>query len=212
MIVTIDGPASVGKATLTKKIVEKFGLRRFDTGMLYRAVGLEMLLGGLDPANEDEAFGVAAKMTYKKMMELSKFEDFDSMENGKRASVVAHHNKVREALLGMQRDFANGEGDVVYEGRDIGTVVCPMAELKIFLTADTEVRAHRKYKKLISKGVDVSFEDVLEDVKMRDERDVNRSIAPLIPAPDAIVIDTSYMTVDGVFEEVSKLIEERIGQ
>lgn len=159
MIITIDGPAAAGKGTLAAALAKRYRLAYFDTGMVYRAVGLEMVLEGLDVQNEEQAAQTASKLTFVKMMELSSHRDFRSDVGSRAASIVSAHPKVRGALLKMQQDFAlnptfadgsPAEG-VVYDGRDTGTVVCPQADVKLFVTACPEVRARRRYDEFVQK-------------------------------------------------------------
>lgn len=218
MIITIDGPAAAGKGTVSKVLAEKYKLAYFDTGMIYRAVGLDMVLKGLNPEDEAKALEVAKEMTFEKMMELSKNSDFRTDVGGQAASKVSAINSVREALLKMQQDFAlnpvfadglraNG---VIYDGRDTGTVVCPHADIKFFVTASTEVRAMRRFKEFVAKGIKTTYEQVLEDMIARDKRDSERKSAPMKPAVDAILLDTSDMDAEAEISAVLKIVEEKM--
>lgn len=215
MIITIDGPASAGKGTLAKEVAARYGLAYFDTGMIYRAVGLEMYLSHKNLDSEEEAEKVAKDLSFAKMISLSEDADFRSPLGGKNASIVSAYPKVRNTLLKMQQDFAKNpilpDGKiakgVVYDGRDTGTVVCPRADIKLFITATAEVRAQRRYKEFQSKGLTISYEEVLKDIIARDERDSKRSSAPLKPAEDAVIIDTSLLTIEQVREKVFKIID-----
>ena len=215
MIITIDGPASAGKGTLAKKLAEKYLMAYFDTGMVYRAVGLELVLSEKDIYNTADAKNIAENFTFQKMISLSSHPDFRSDIGGKAASVVAAIPEVRNALLKMQQDFAlnpvfadgSQASGVIYDGRDTGTVVCPHADLKLFVTASSEVRAERRYKEFQEKGIVKTYEEVLSQIKERDERDEKRSAAPLKPAEDAIILDTSNYTAQQVFEKVCKIID-----
>lgn len=217
MIITIDGPAAAGKGTLAQKLAQKYELAYFDTGMVYRAVGLDLLLRNINPENEVDALAAAQNLTFSKMVELSKHPDFRSNIGGQAASKVAALASVRAELLKMQQDFAVAPSfadgkkakGVVYDGRDTGTVVCPNADIKFFVTATAEVRAMRRYKEYLDKGVISSYEEVLAQTKERDARDSSRTSAPLKPADDAIVIDTSDMSIDEVFKQVCNLINEK---
>ncbi len=217
MIITIDGPAAAGKGTLANKLAQKYKLAYFDTGMVYRAVGLDLVLQGLDPEDSEKALSAAKNLTFAKMIDLSKHIDFRSNIGGQAASKVASLPEVRAALLKMQQDFAlnpqfadgSAADGVVYDGRDTGTVVCPNADLKLFITASPEVRAMRRHKEYIDKGLASNYEEVLAQTKERDIRDTTRSSAPLKPADDAIVIDTSDMAIDDVFNRVCKILESR---
>ena len=218
MIITIDGPAAAGKGTLSQKLAEKYCLAYFDTGMVYRAVGLQMLLKNIDLSNVEAAEKEAEELTFSSMMSLSKNKDFRSAQGGMAASVVSSYGGVRSRLLDMQRNFAKNptyaDGTpakgVVYDGRDTGTVICPQADIKFFVTATPEIRAQRRYDEFISKGMDAKYEDVLKDVKIRDERDANRKDAPMKPAEDAIILDTSNLGIEEVFQKTVSLIEERM--
>lgn len=217
MIITIDGPAAAGKGTLANKLAQKYKLAYFDTGMVYRAVGLDMVLQGFDPENSEKALSAAKNLTFAKMIDLSKHIDFRSNIGGQAASKVASLPEVRSALLKMQQDFALNpqfaDGSiadgVVYDGRDTGTIVCPDADLKLFITASPEVRAMRRHKEYIDKGLASNYEEVLAQTKERDIRDTTRSSAPLKPADDAIVIDTSDMAIDDVFDMVCNILENK---
>lgn len=214
MIITIDGPAAAGKGTLAQKLAEKYKLAYFDTGMVYRAVGLDLILNGKDVEDKVEAEKSAQSLTFSKMISLSKHADFRSNIGGQAASKVAAIPEVRSALLKMQQDFslspqfADGSEaqGVVYDGRDTGTVVCPKADIKLFITASPEVRAMRRHKEFLEKGMDSSYDEVLKQTKERDERDSSRSSAPLKPADDAIIIDTSSLSIEDVFDRVCLII------
>lgn len=216
MIITIDGPASAGKGTLASTLAEIYNLAYFDTGMVYRAVGLDLRLKGLDINNEEVAEQSAKELTYAKMTELSKNPEFRSSEGGIAASVVSAHPKVRTALLKMQQDFSKNptfaDGTpakgAIYDGRDTGTVVCPDADVKFFITASPEIRAERRFKELQSRGMDTPFEKVLGDIISRDERDSNRSTAPLKPAEDAYILDTSSLNIEQVLRKACEIIEK----
>ena len=218
MIITVDGPAAAGKGTLSSRLAQKYNLAYFDTGMIYRAVGLDLLTKGFNPDDETQALASAQSMTFSKMIDLSKHADFRSNLGGQAASKVASQTSVRHALLKMQQDFAlnpqfeNGQKaeGVVYDGRDTGTVVCPNADVKIFITASPEVRAMRRHKEFIEKGLDSDYEDVLAQTKERDLRDSTRATAPLRPADDAIIIDTSDMAIEDVFNKVCSIIDSKI--
>lgn len=218
MIITIDGPAAAGKGTLAAAIAQKYKFAYFDTGMIYRAVGLQMLLNNKDLADEKAAIEYAESLTFQLMMELAKNPDFRSARGGQAASIVSAIKGVRQALLSMQQNFAhnpvfadgsNANG-VVYDGRDTGTVVCPNADIKLFITASSEVRAKRRYDEFLQKGIETTYEDVLADIVARDERDSKRSEAPLKPADDAVVIDTSDLNINEVFAKADELIKAKI--
>ncbi len=217
MIITIDGPAAAGKGTLASNLSKKYGYAYFDTGMVYRAVGLEMHLQNKDMTDEDSALKIAQNLTFEHMHELAKNPDFRSALGGKNASIVSAYPAVRAALLKMQQDFAlhpvfadgTPAKGVVYDGRDTGTVVCPQAEVKFFITASPEVRAERRYKEFLQKGIKTSYEEVLADVKARDERDSNRATAPMKPAADAVIFDTSSLTIQEVTNKACEVIDAK---
>lgn len=204
MIITIDGPAAAGKGTLAAKLAEKYGLAYFDTGMTYRAVGLAMTLDGRDINDAAAAEEYARKLTFPQMLELAKNPEFRSSKNGVAASVVSAYPGVRQALLQMQRDFASNPvfadgtpaNGAVYDGRDTGTVVCPQADFKFFITASPEIRAERRFKELQAKGMETPYAEVLADMKARDERDSKRAAAPLKPAEDAVIMDNSELNIE----------------
>lgn len=218
MIITVDGPAAAGKGTLSQKLADKYGLAYFDTGMVYRAVGLMMLKHAKDLSDAVAAEKMAAQLTFATMMDLSKDKDFRSSIGGQAASIVSSYSGVRSQLLDMQRNFAKNPtfadgttaNGVIYDGRDTGTVICPHADVKFFITASSEVRAKRRYDEFMQKGMDVKYEDVLKDVKARDERDANRQDAPMKPAEDAIILDTSDLSIDEVFQKAVAIIEEKL--
>ncbi len=218
MIITIDGPAAAGKGTLSQKLASKYCLAYFDTGMVYRAVGLRMLLNNKDLSDVVMAEKEAESLTFSSMMELSKHSDFRSSRGGQAASIVSSYSGVRSRLLDMQRNFAKNptyaDGTpakgVIYDGRDTGTVICPHADIKFFITASPEVRAKRRYDEYVAKGMDAKYEEVLVDVKARDERDANRKDAPMKPAEDAIILDTSMLGIEEVYCKAVKIIEKNM--
>ena len=182
--VAIDGPAAAGKGTISKAVASHFGFAHLDTGLLYRAVGAKVLAGA-DP------------VTAARTLDTSDL-DGDSLRTpavAQAASEVAVIAEVRAALVDFQRSFARHENGAVLDGRDIGTVICPEADVKLFVTASAECRADRRYRELIEKGHDVTHDQVLADVKARDARDSSRAEAPLVPAADAILLDTSDLTI-----------------
>lgn len=215
MIITIDGPASAGKGTLAGKIAQEYKLTYFDTGMVYRAVGIETLLANVPAEDEVVAERFAKELTFSKMMDLAQNPSFRGPEGGKRASIVSAFPSVRAALLKMQQDFyknptfADGSKaqGVVYDGRDTGTVVCPQADIKFFVTASAEERAKRRYKEYQTKGITSSYEEVLRDMIARDKRDSERSTSPLKPAADAIILDTTHLSIEEVFEKAKEIID-----
>jgi cytidylate kinase len=207
MIVAIDGPAASGKGTLGKMIAAHYGLAHLDTGKLYRAVARDMLESGVDPAD------VEAALAATRALDLTTLSDPSLMQGrlGEAASIVASHPEVRKVLLGYQRRFAGQEPGAVLDGRDIGTVVCPDADVKLFVTATPEVRARRRYLELNAAANAVSEADVLADIRRRDERDQNRAVAPLIQAKDAVLLDTTNLDIDAAFKAAIALIDAAMG-
>jgi cytidylate kinase len=205
MIIAIDGPAGAGKSTIARRIAQHFGIAHLDTGSLYRAVALRALALGApaDPA-------IAARAA--RALDLSLLEDHRLRDDDVTAvsSLVAAIPAVREALLGFQRDFAHRPGGAVLDGRDIGTVVCPDADAKLFLTATPEARASRRSRELQGDVGGSIYQRVLADMKARDARDSLRYAAPLVAAADAIVIDTSTLDADAAFAAALAAIAGRI--
>ena len=217
MIITIDGPAAAGKGTLASGLAKKYGLAYFDTGMVYRAVGLEALLKNIDSSDEALMETIANELTFPKMMELSQNKEFRSSANGQYASIVSAHPKVRAALLKMQQGFAlnpvfadgSSASGAIYDGRDTGTVICPKADVKFFLTADLEERANRRFKEFKEKGLDTPFEKVKSDIAARDERDSSRASAPLKPAEDGVILDTTGLSIEQVLTKACEIVDSK---
>lgn len=205
MIIAIDGPAAAGKGTLARRLARHFGLNYLDTGVIYRAVGLAVRRAGGDP--QDAAAAEAAA----RALDPAGFDDPELRGEpaAAAASQVAAIPAVRAALLEFQRAYAHRSPGAVLDGRDIGTVVCPDAEAKLFVTASLEKRAERRLKELLDKGVSAIGERVLQDMKERDERDSARSVAPLVPADDAVVLDTSELDADAAFAAAVTIISQR---
>lgn len=201
-MIAIDGPAASGKGTLARKIAAEFGIPYLDTGSLYRAVGLLTLRRGGNPADATDAIAAANALDMKDFTP----EDVRSEEAGNAASKVAAIAGVRAALLAFQRSFAARPGGAVLDGRDIGTVVCPAADAKIFVTASLEVRVQRRIKELRERGESVNEQRVWEDMAARDARDSDRSVAPLKPADDAFVLDTSTLNADEALAQARAFI------
>ncbi|MBY0305957.1 MAG: cytidylate kinase [Sphingomonas sp.] len=205
MIIAVDGPAASGKGTLARALAKHYRLPHLDTGLLYRAVGLNVLRQELNP--EIEADGFAAC-------------DFDdsiladpalrSDEIGKIASVVSVHPLVRTALLHRQRRFANQPGGAVLDGRDIGTVIAPNADAKLFIKATPQIRAKRRHAELRTQGSTVSLDKVLADIRARDLRDIGRAAAPLVMADDANLLDTSFLSIESAVQRAIELVEARV--
>ena len=196
--IAIDGPAAAGKGTISRAVAAHFGFAHLDTGLLYRAVGVRML-DGIDPVE-------AARALTSHDLERG---DLRGAAAAQAASKVATIPEVREALLDFQRAFAQRAGGAVLDGRDIGTVICPEAEAKLFVTASAEVRAHRRHAELRAAGSDMTYPEVLEDVRQRDARDRDRSTAPLKPAEDAVLIDTSALDIEAAVAAAIAAIDER---
>ena len=190
-VVAIDGPAAAGKGTVSKAVAEHFGFAHLDTGLLYRVVG-RVALENVGPSL-DEA-GVISLLTKVTEADLKR-DDLRTAAVAQAASKVAVIPEVRSALIDFQRKFAVRAGGAVLDGRDIGTVICPDADVKLFVTAVAEVRAQRRYEELLGRGEKTAYETVLENVKVRDARDSERAVAPLVAAEDAITIDTSEMSI-----------------
>jgi cytidylate kinase len=208
MIIAIDGPAAAGKGTLARRLAAHFDYAFLDTGRLYRAVGYLVLDGGGDPANEADAVAAARALDPAAL----EYVDLHTETVADAASRVAAIPAVRQVLLDFQRDFAanppGGKAGAVLDGRDIGSVVCPDADVKLFVTARPEIRAERRHKELQEKGLESTHPAVLAEIEARDERDRTRDVSPLL-AGDSREIDTSDRTPDAVFEEVRALVADR---
>ncbi len=202
-VIAIDGPAASGKGTLARKLAEYYGHAYLDTGRLYRAVGLKLVNAKQDAT--DKAAAIAAAKSINQHDLQSKRLRQETVGNA--ASIVSAIPEVRQILLDYQRNYAKREGGAVLDGRDIGTVVCPDADIKLFVTASVEARAQRRHAEIQGEGIEVVAESVLEDLKERDARDSERDVAPLKPAADAIEIDTTNMSTDEVLKRVTALIE-----
>lgn len=202
VVIAIDGPAASGKGTLARRIAAHLGHAHLDTGLLYRAVARAMLDRALPLTDERAALEVAESLDPARLDE-SRLRD---AVMGEAASIVSVHAGVRQALLGVQRRFAARPGGAVLDGRDIGTVVCPEADVKLFVTASPEERARRRHAELLRQGEAVSLEAVLTDIRGRDERDAQRAAAPLRAAPDALILDTTHLDQDGVFACALELV------
>jgi len=205
LVIAVDGPAASGKGTIARALAKHFLLPHMDTGMLYRAVALKLWRWGGDPSNEFEALRACDDLGFDPADEELRTEPVSRI-----ASKVSSYSSVRDALLERQRDFAAQEGGAVLDGRDIGTVIAPDADVKLFVTASAEVRAQRRVRELLERGMPGHYEDVLLDIRARDERDTNRKIAPLRQADDAILLDTSELGVDEAIAEAIRLVEERV--
>ena len=196
--IAIDGPAAAGKGTISRALADHYGFAPLDTGLLYRVVGVQVLEGA-DPVATARA--LTADMLAR--------TDLRTAEAGAAASKVAMLPDVRAALVDFQRAFARRDGGAVLDGRDIGTVICPLAEVKLFITASAEVRARRRYDELCAAGQDTTYDTVLADVQARDDRDMNRAEAPLRPATDAVTIDTSTLDVAAAIAAARRVIDSQ---
>jgi cytidylate kinase len=209
MIVAVDGPAASGKGTLARRLAGHLGYAHLDTGKLYRAVGYAVLAAGGDPEDAAAATKAAKSLTFEALDDPALLGDAAAVAASKVAAIPC----VRAALLRFQRDFAenppHGAAGAVLDGRDIGTVVCPEADAKLFVTADLAVRAERRHKELIGRGEPSIYARVLQDLTERDARDSNRAVAPLRPARDAKILDTSALDADAAFAAALAYIEER---
>ena len=205
MIIAVDGPAAAGKGTIARAIARHFGLHFLDTGRLYRMVGRAVLDQGGNPRDGEAAIAAA------RGLDPSRYGDADlrSEQVADAASVVAVIPEVRTALLSFQRDFARKPPGAVLDGRDIGTIVCSDANVKIFVTASPEVRARRRARELAETGIAADYLSVLADIRARDERDSKRLAAPLIPARDAHVLDTSQMDIDQAVMSAIAMVEAK---
>ena len=201
MIVAVDGPAASGKGTIARAIARHYHLPHLDTGLLYRAVGMAVLREGGDPADPVQALA-ACRFADATLAD----ETLKSEAAGKAASMVSVHPAVRAALLDRQRGFARTPGGAVLDGRDIGTVIAPGADAKLFVTASAEIRAERRFRELQVMGLAVTLPHVLADIRARDERDSGRSTAPLRMASDAQLLDTSALSVDAAVAAAIALI------
>lgn len=206
MIIAVDGPAASGKGTIARALARHYNLPHLDTGLLYRAVAATVLRAGLDPASETDA---TASCGFEDALLDDPWLRTD--EVGKVASVVSAHPSVRAALLERQRKFAQQPGGAVLDGRDIGTVIAPDADVKLFVKATPTIRAQRRHLELRKQGANVSLDKVLADIRARDERDSHRSEAPLRQAEDAELLDTSFLSVDAAIQRAIALVEERSG-
>lgn len=203
-VIAVDGPAASGKGTIAGRLAALYGYPLLDTGLLYRAVGVGVLAGAGDLDDPIAAEAVA------RTLDLS---DLDRAEvrtraAGEAASRVAVHPGVRAALFDLQRDFAQRQPGSVLDGRDIGTVIAPHAPAKLYVTARPEIRAERRWKQLVGQGEEVDFEDILADIHKRDARDGGRKDAPMTQAPDAVLLDTSEMTIEQAFDAARRIVED----
>ncbi|WP_156678098.1 (d)CMP kinase [Sphingomonas profundi] len=205
MIIAVDGPAASGKGTIARAIARHYGLPYLDTGLLYRAVGLQVLRTGGDPSDPDAALAACAFTD-----PLLADEQLRSEAAGAAASVVSAHPAVRAALIERQRAFAGQPGGAVLDGRDIGTVIAPHAAAKLFVKAAPAVRARRRHDEIVARGLEISYDRVLADIRERDKRDMLRDHAPLTQAADADLLDTTFMDIEAAVDRALALVEARI--
>lgn len=219
--IAIDGPAGAGKSTIARALAEQLGYRYVDTGAIYRTVAYFFHLLGISPKDIDGINRYLDELTvsieydhnglqHMLMNGIDVTEDIRAQEIGQKASLVSAHGVVRETLLEMQREAAR-KYDVVMDGRDIGTVVLPNADVKIFLTASAEVRARRRCGQLLEKGQKAEYAQVLKEILQRDDQDTHRAVAPLKMARDAVRLDSSELSVDEVLAEMKRIISEKVG-
>ena len=205
MIIAVDGPTASGKGTISKALAAHYGLPFLATGLLYRAVGQQLALNGGDP---DVAADALAGCAFPDS--LLGDPVLRNEEVGGLASWVSVHPAVRAALNQRQVDFANQPKGAVLDGRDIGTVIAPHSDVKLFVTASAQVRANRRYEEMLSRGLDVDFDNILADIRLRDERDASRAEAPLKPAVDAILLDTGDLTISAAVQAAIAAVEARL--
>ena len=206
MIIAIDGPAASGKGTLARRLAQHYGLPHLDTGLLYRATAAALFDQGRGLGDVNAAVAAARGLA------LTDFDEarLRSREMGEAASVVAALPAVREALIQAQRNFAQRPGGAVLDGRDIGTVICPEADVKIFVTASPEARAQRRALELASRGERIDYGAILADIAKRDARDSGRAAAPLRAAPDAALLDTTRLGVEAAFAEALRIVAQQM--
>jgi cytidylate kinase len=205
VVIAVDGPAASGKGTIARALARELGLPHMDTGLLYRAVALNLWRWGGDPRNEFEALRACDMLSIDPADEELRSEPVSKI-----ASAISAYPTVRKALLERQQEFAGQPGGAVLDGRDIGTVIAPNADVKLFVTASPEVRAQRRVRELLERGMPAHFDDVLADIRARDDRDSSREVAPLRQAPDAILLDTSELDVDQAIAEALRLVRETL--
>lgn len=213
-IITVDGPSGVGKGTLSQRLVEKLGFHFLDSGAIYRALAFGVLKQQLDRADTSAIASLAQTLPVRFEQGRVYYENEDisdlirTEQVAAVASQVAAMPEVRAALLQRQRDFAQSPG-LVADGRDMGTVVFPDAQVKLFLDASAQVRAQRRYNQLKEKGIDANISEIEREIRDRDDRDRNRSVAPLKPAEDAVCIDTSMLDIEQVVQQACKILREK---
>jgi cytidylate kinase len=205
IVIAVDGPAASGKGTIACALATHFGLPHMDTGLLYRAVALNLWRWGGDPSSEFEALRACDMLSIDPADEELRSEPVSKI-----ASAISAYPSVRTALRDRQQEFAGQPGGAVLDGRDIGTVIAPNANVKLFVTASSEVRAQRRVRELLERGMAAHYEDVLADIRARDERDSHRAVAPLKQAPDALLLDTSELDIEEAKAEAIRLVGDRL--
>jgi cytidylate kinase len=203
LIIAIDGPAASGKGTLGKQLAARYGLRHLDTGLIYRAVAKALLDAGHKPDDKPRAIAAAKQLDPAQFNEIA----LKQLAIGEAASIVSAIAEVRTALLDFQRNFATTPPGAVLDGRDIGTVIAPDADVKIFVVASPEARAHRRFLELKERGDSVNETEILADILKRDERDRSRAAAPLVRAPDAHLLDTTHLDIDAAVRAAIAIVE-----
>lgn len=204
LVIAVDGPAASGKGTIAARLARAYGLPHLDTGLLYRAVGLKVLMDGHDLDDAEAAEAAAWSLV---PAGLAEDERLTTGEAGEAASRIAGYPGVRAALLELQQAFARQDEGAVLDGRDIGTVIAPSASAKLFVTAAPEVRARRRWLQLKARGAEIPFEEMLTDIVRRDERDAGRGAAPMVRADDAVLLDTSDMDIEAAFDAARRIVE-----
>ncbi|HVI31520.1 (d)CMP kinase [Phenylobacterium sp.] len=202
-VITVDGPAASGKGTIASGLAAVYGLPMLDSGLLYRAAGVLAARAGHDLDDAEAAAAVARRLTAEDLSD----PEFRTRGAGEAASRVAVHPAVRLALRDLQLAFARRPGGAVLDGRDQGTVICPEAPAKLYVTATPEVRAERRWKQLTAQGEDVAYAEILADIVKRDERDGGRADSPMRPAPDAVLLDTTEMTIEQAADAARRIVE-----
>lgn len=220
-VITIDGPSGAGKGTVCRLLAERLGWQILDSGAIYRVLALASIHHQIEASDEESLIPLAAHLDvqflpvdkgFKIVLEGEEVtHSIRNEEVGGVASQIAALPRVREALLRRQRAFKQEPG-LIADGRDMGTVVFPQAEIKVFLTASAEERAQRRYLELKNKGLDVKIGDLLTEIQARDDRDTNRAVAPMVPAEDALVIDSTHLSATQVYEQVIVLVEQKLGK
>lgn len=204
-VIAVDGPAASGKGTIARAIARELGLPHMDTGLLYRAVALKLWRWGGDPSSEFEALRACHELGLD-----PEDPELRSEPVSKIASSISAYPSVRTALLERQQEFAGQPGGAVLDGRDVGSVIAPEADVKLFVTASAEVRAQRRLRELLQRGMKAHYEDVLADIQTRDARDSARDVAPLKQASDAVLLDTTELDVDQAIAEAVRLVREKL--